>query len=132
MSKPSVTRKLVTTSPEVLASETLFAVLSSETVQQAADMLGISRKQVHKRIQMYQLKDKIAQIKENAVTELTMGTGKAARKLVGLIDSDDEKVAKSAADSVLDRAGVTKSDTTPVNTIIFNRGDVVKSKYVKD
>lgn len=115
--KPTVTRNLVTKSPEILAAETLIAVTSSENIQGAADLLGISRKQVHERIVKYELKEKILQLKEHALTELTMGAPKAARKLITLIDSDDEKVAKAASDSVLDRVGVTKSDNNSNNTI---------------
>jgi hypothetical protein len=129
--KTTVTRKLVTKSPEILAAETLIAVTSSDNIQGAADILGISRKQVHERIVKYELKDKILQLKENALVELTMGAPKAARKLITLVDSQDEKVAKSASDSILDRAGVTKSDQNTNNTI-NNFGQMVleqKDKY---
>lgn len=119
--KSTVTRKLVTKSPEILAAETLIAVTSSTTIQEAADILGITRKQVHERIVKYELKERIQQLKENALTELTMGAPKAAQKLVKLIDSDNEQIAKTASDSVLDRVGVTKSDNQ--NTNIF-LGDV--------
>jgi hypothetical protein len=131
--KPTVTRNLVTKSPEILAAETLIAVTSSETIQEAADQLGISRKQVHERIVKYELKDKILQLKENALLELTMGAPRAARKLLNLIDSDNEKIAKSASDSVLDRAGVTKSDSN-ANSTINNFGQMVvqaKDKYAE-
>jgi hypothetical protein len=130
MSKPTVTRKLVTKSPEILAAETLIAVTSSETIQEAADMLGISRKQVHERLVKYELKDKILALKENALTELTMGAPKAARKLINLIDSENEAVSKSASDSVLDRVGVTKSDSSSNNTINIVFGESTKRKYV--
>ena len=76
---------------------------------------------MHERIVKYELKEKIQQLKENALTELTLGAPKAAQKLVKLIDSDNEQIAKTASDSVLDRVGVTKSDNT--NTNIF-LGDV--------
>jgi len=119
--KSTVTRSLVTKIPEILAAETLIAVTSSETIQEAADQLGISRKQVHERIVKYELKDKILQLKENALMELSVGATKAARNLVSKLDSENEQVSKSASDSILDRIGVTKSDTT--NTNIF-LGDV--------
>lgn len=111
----------VTKSPEILAAETLLAVTTSETMDEAAKKLGISRKQVYWRIKEYELKEKIVTLKEDALAELSMGATKAARKLVTLIDSESEQIAKSASDSVLDRIGVTKGDTTNVN--IF-QGDV--------
>ena len=111
----------VTNSPEILAAETLLAVTTSETMDEAAKKLGISRQQIYKRIDKYELKEKIVALRENALNELTVGSVKAARKLVTLIDSESEQIAKSASDSVLDRIGVTKGDATNVN--IF-QGDV--------
>lgn len=104
-----------------MAAETLIAVVSSETIQEAADKLGITRQRVHDRINKYQLKDKILALKEDALMELSVGATKAARNLVKKIDSENEQVSKSASDSILDRIGLTKSDTT--NTNIF-LGDV--------
>jgi hypothetical protein len=125
MPKSSVTRHLVTKSPEILAAETLIAVTSSENIQQAADILGISRKQVHERIVKYELKEKILQLKENALIELTLGASKAARNLVNKLDSENEAVSKAASDSILDRVGVTKSDNTSNNVnISFNQVQV--------
>lgn len=123
----------VTKSPEVLASETIVAVVMSSTIQEAADKLGITRQMVHERITKYDLKEKIAALKVNALTELQVGATKAAQNLVSKIDSPDEKTSLAASNSVLDRVGLTKADTTGGgNTIIFNQGDIVKSKYIKD
>jgi hypothetical protein len=115
MPKPSVTRKLVTTSPEILATETLIAVTSSETIQEAADKLKISRKQVHERIVKYGLKEKILALKEDALFELTVSAPKAARNLVAKLDSENDVVSKAASDSILDRVGVTKGDSVQAN-----------------
>jgi predicted DNA-binding protein (UPF0251 family) len=114
-------RMTVTKSPEILASETLIAVTTSETVDEAAEKLGISRQQVYKRIDKYELKEKIVALKENAILEISMGATKAARKLNALVDSEDNKIALGASNSVLDRVGITKGDSN--NTNIF-MGDV--------
>lgn len=125
----------VTKSPEVLAGETLIAVILSDTIQEAADKLGITRQMVHERINKYELKDKIQNLREQALVELHMGTTKAARKLITLIDSEDEKVAKAASDSVLDRVGLTKPDNNSEkggNTFNFiNNANFDSKKYVK-
>ena len=132
--KKNVKRMTVTKSPEVLASETLLAVVMSDTVQQAADKLGISRQMVHERINRYDLKDKIAALKEQAIVELHLGTTKAAQKLVGLLDSEDEKVVKAASDSILDRVGLTKadkdSDANKPNIFINGNATFNAKKYV--
>ena len=122
MPKKTVKRMTVTKSPEVLASETLLAVVMSNTVQEAADKLGITRQMVHERINRYELKDKIAELRAHALLDLQMGASKAAQKLVRLVDSENETVARAASDSVLDRVGLTKADTGDGkgNTFNFN------------
>lgn len=131
----TVKRMSVTKSPDVLAGETLIAVILSDTIQEAATKLGITRQMVHERINKYELKDKIANLKEQALIELHMGTTKAARKLITLIDSEDEKVAKAASDSVLDRVGLTKPDNDGDkggNTFNFiNNANFDSKKYIK-
>lgn len=117
MASKSVKRMSVTKSPEILASETLLAVVMSDTVQEAATKLGISRQMVHERINRYELKDKIKNLKDEAMVELHLGTNKAARKMVQLIDSENENIAKAASAEVLDRVGLTKADTGNGNTI---------------
>ena len=112
---------MVTKSPEILATETLIAVTTSETIREAAEKLNISQKQVFERIKKYELKDKILTLKEDALLELSTTSVKAARRIGTLIDSDDEKVALAASNSNLDRVGVTKSDSTNTNIFI---GDV--------
>jgi hypothetical protein len=118
--KKSVKSMTVTKSPEILASETLLAVVMSDTIQQAADKLGISRQMVHERINKYDLTEKIKDLKQNAIVELHLGTTKAAQKLVSLLDSQDEKVVKAASDSILDRVGLTKADNNEQKGNTFN------------
>lgn len=133
MAKPTVKRTSVIKSPEVLASETIVAVVMSNTIQEAADKLGITRQMVHERITKYDLKDRITELKTHALTELQLGATKAAQKLVSHIDSPDEKTSLAASNSVLDRVGLTKTDTSGGGaTVIFNQGDIVKSKYIKE
>ena len=111
----------VTKSPEILAAETLLAVTQSENMQEAADKLGITRKQVYERINKYELREKILKLKEDALLELSTTSIRAARKIGTLIDSYDEKIALAASNSNLDRVGVTKSDTGTNNIFM---GDV--------
>lgn len=112
----SVKRMSVTKSPEVLASETLIAVLTSDTISEAAEKLGISRQMVHVRITKYELQDKIKNLLDDARMELQVGSTKAARSLVKLLDSDDERTVKAASDSILDRVGLTKVDNSSVTS----------------
>lgn len=132
--RKTVKRMTVTKSPEVLAGETLIAVLTSPNMTVAAEKLGITRQMVHVRIDKYELKDKIANLKQQALLELQMGANKAVYTLVKSLESQNEAVAKSAADSILDRVGLTKTDNLEQkgNTIIFsntanfNSGDYIK------
>lgn len=107
-----------------------MAVVMSDTIQEAADKLGISRQQTHNRITTYGLKDKIAALKENAIIELQVGAEKAARKLVTLVDSQNENIARAASDSVLDRVGLTKQDTGLSQSHTFIQiNNQLKEKY---
>lgn len=128
-------RKKHSKSPEIVATETLIAILSSNSMQEAADQLNISRQAVYMRVEKYDLTDKIKQLREEALLELQLGTGKAARRLVKLVDSDNDGIAKAASDSILDRVGLTKLDKkdAPTGTNIFVNGDAnfSASKYKK-
>jgi bisphosphoglycerate-dependent phosphoglycerate mutase len=128
----SVKRMSVTKSPEVLAGETLIAVLTSDTISEAAEKLGITRQMVHVRIVKYELQDKIKNLLEEARNEMVIGSGKAARSLVKLLDSEDERTVKSAADSILDRVGLTKIDNNSTASTIYQFGNInndMKAKY---
>lgn len=130
--RKTVKRKTVTKSPEVLAGETLIAVLTSHNMTEAAEKLGITRQMVHERINRYDLKEKIANLKHEAMLELQMGANKAVYTLVKSLDSQNEAVAKGAADSILDRVGLTKTDNMEQkgNTYIFsNTANFTVDKY---
>lgn len=130
--RKTVKRMSVTKSPEVLAGETLIAVLTSPNMTVAAEKLGITRQMVHERINRYDLKEKIANLKQEAMLELQMGANKAVYTLVRSLDSQNESVAKSAADSILDRIGLTKADNMEQkgNTFIFsNTANFSADKY---
>lgn len=98
----------VVKAPEILAAETLIALLTNDTVQQAADSLGISRTAVYKRVQKYDLSNKLIELKGSAQAELATGAALAARNLVQKITSEDEDVSMKASTEVLDRIGLTK------------------------
>ena len=98
----------VVKAPEILAAETLIALLTNDTVQQAADSLGISRMGVYKRVRKYDLASKLIELKGSAQAELATGAAKAARNLVAKIDSEDERNSIDASKEVLDRIGLTK------------------------
>jgi len=103
-------RNSVTKSKEVLASETILAIVSSDTMSEAAEKLGISRQMVHERIRRWDLKDQLAQVKEFALTELQVGASKAARNLVTKIHDEDSSISLKASTEILDRIGLTKQD----------------------
>ena len=102
----------VVKAPEILAAETLIALLTSDTVQDAADSLGISRTGVYKRVQKYDLANKLIELKGSAQAELAVGAAKAARNLISKIDHEDADISMKASTETLDRIGLTK----PTNT----------------
>lgn len=98
----------VVTAPEIKAAETLIALLTNDTVQDAADALNISRTMVYKRVRKYNLAEKLIELKGSAQAELATGAAKAARNLIAKIDSEDPDISLKATTETLDRIGLTK------------------------
>ena len=98
----------VVKAPEIIMAETLVALLTNDTVQDAADSLGISRTGVYKRVRRYDLANKLIELKGSAQTELAVGAAKAARNLIEKIDHEDPDISMKASTETLDRIGLTK------------------------
>lgn len=106
--KDSVAQNKVVKAPEILAAETLIALLTNDTVEDAAKSLGIHRTAVYKRVRKYDLANKLIELKGSAQAELATGAAKAARNLISKIDSENEDTSVKASTEVLDRIGLTK------------------------
>jgi molybdenum-dependent DNA-binding transcriptional regulator ModE len=101
--------------------ETLMALATSDTLTQAAEDLGISRKSLYERIDKYNLTEKLNNIRTAAQAELYTGATKAAKNLIDKIDSPDENISLKASTETLDRAGVTKVNDQQAPSIQFNQ-----------
>ena len=95
-----------------VGKETLVALVTSNTVGQAAEKLGISERAVYKRKNKYGLQEVIDSIPEQAFDTLKLGAAKAANKMVETID--DRREGLDASKEVLDRVGVVKKETPTV------------------
>lgn len=95
------------------ANETITAMLTSQTMEEAAEKLGISRIGLFKRRERYGLDQIIEQHVETARMKLQDGSIKAAQKLVSLID--DKRYSLEASKEVLDRVGIGKVNNNPTN-----------------
>jgi transposase-like protein len=98
------------------ASDTMQAILETDTMTAAAKKLGIKRQTLYERVDRFDLRDQIADLRHNALLELLASSTKASRKLIKHMDSEDEKVSLAASNSVLDRTGITKQDNSGTKT----------------
>lgn len=108
MSEIEKAKGKVVKAPEIIASETLIALLTHDTVEEAAKALGIHRTAVYKRVRKYDLASKLIELKGSAQAELAVGAAKAARNLIDKIDHEDPDVSMKASTETLDRIGLTK------------------------
>lgn len=117
----------VVKAPEIIAGETLIALLTHDTVEEAAKSLGIHRTAVYKRVRKYDLANKLIELKGSAQAELATGAAKAARNLIDKIDSQNEDTSMKASTEVLDRIGVVKP-TGPGTAVQVNFNQHVQEK----
>ncbi len=118
--KPVVAAKVET--------ETLIALATSDTVTAAAEALGISRTVLYERINKYGLTEKLKNIQQAALVELTTGAGKAARNLISKIDSENEDISVKASTETLDRVGLTKPNNNISNSVNINFNQLVQDQ----
>lgn len=113
------------------ATETLIALTTSDTITEAAQKLGIARKNLYERINRYGLKEHLEEIQTSTLAELVVGSKKAAKKLIEHLDNNDANVSIKASTEILDRTGVTKSNnnTSGVNINFNNYSSEQRTKY---
>lgn len=104
--------KTVTHSQKSLGSstitETVAAILISNTLTDAAKRLGISRSSLYERINRYDLKKSLDPFIEQATYSLKIASIKAAEELVNQLDNSNIYIRAEAAKGILDRIGITK------------------------
>lgn len=101
--------------------ETLVALLQHDTQKETAAALGISPQALWLRVNKYHLKEIMAEIPQQALMRLHMGSIKAADNLVKKIDSQKETVSLQASTEILDRVGlVGQPDVVVNNAAQFN------------
>ncbi len=124
--------KRVTKDPELLAQETLVALITNDTVEKAAASIGISKTTIYERIHKYELMDKLKDIRERGHLELLTATAKAAENLTKKLDHENPDISLKASTEILDRVGLTKPNEkrTEANNYNFTQiNNTVKGKY---
>lgn len=113
-----------------VGTETLIALLSSETRTEAAEKLGIARKNLYERIAKYQLDKHLEVIPQQALGVLRQGSLKAAENYIKKIDHRDARVSLEASNQVLDRIGLgVKTQQTNVQINVSKSVDNDIEKY---
>jgi len=112
--------------------QTVNALIQTQfNKKRAAEVLGISERAVHKRINTFPaIKEEIdnwtQQTIELSKKHIEHKAYDAATTVTGLMSSDSERMQLDAATQVLDRAGIVKPSTTNVQVNVLN--DLRKDK----
>lgn len=98
-----------------VASETLLALLTTNTKTEACKKLNIGRTALYARIDKYGLNTFLDTLPSHALGVLQQGGIEAAENFVNKLKSYNESISMDASREILDRIGVTKkSDNLPV------------------
>ena len=118
------------TTPDLdkVGKETLIALLSSNTKDQAAELLGITRKALYLRQQKYDLAPYLASVPEQALQALQMGSVKAANNVVTLVGNRDLGISLQASKDILDRVGLGRNENTGNNFQVNILNNIEKDK----
>jgi hypothetical protein len=102
---------------EKIVAETTAAICNSNTKTEASELLGISQRTLYQRLDDHpEIRAALAKIPKLALNVLQANSLKASHTLVSHLDS--EKHALEAAESILDRTGVGKEQSS-VNVAVF-------------
>lgn len=113
-------------------TETLLAIVGSDTLTEAAEKLGINRNTLYDRMAKYNIGEQLEEIKQAAKAELIIASSKAARNITTKIDHQDPNISMKASIETLDRAGVTKPNEKRTDATINNFGQLLiqeREKY---
>ena len=115
---------------DTIGTDTLIALLTTNSRTEAASQLGIARNTLYERIEKYNLNEHIAKIPSHALSVLQQGSVKAANNFVDKLDHRDAKISLDASKEILDRVGVgvqKSGNNVQVNVLNNIQGD--KDKY---
>lgn len=97
-------------------TETLIALLTSDTRTEAAEKLGITRSSLYARIEKYEIDKHLEAVPAQALGVLRQGSLKAAENFVKKVAHSNPNVSMEASKEVLDRVGVvSQKSNNPTN-----------------
>ncbi len=96
-------------------TETLVALLSTNTKTEAAERLKIDFSTLHRRIIKYKLNTYLDKLPEQALESLKLGGVEAAVNFRNKIKSRNEAISMDASREILDRIGVTNKQVPQTN-----------------
>jgi len=89
---------------QTLVAETMLAILTTDSYEEAAEKLGMTREGLRKRREKYELDERIAEIPEEALAKLQAHSVVAANVFVKNLKNPRKEM--EAAKEVLNRVGV--------------------------
>lgn len=110
------------------ASETLIAILSTSTYEEAAESLGISDVALWARRKKYNLDKIVDRFPQEALQRLKMYSIRAADTLGRVLKHSNPAYSMNAASEILDRVGVSKGP----QIVIDNRQVINEVEFILD
>lgn len=130
-----MSKKLPRTSKtdEIKLKETILALSTCTTQTKAAEKLGISHRALTNRLNKWQLREYIAEMTNDALASLQLGSKKAAENFVNKLDSRNESISMDASREILDRVGLKVQQNPAVqNNIQINLKKVLENEEFRD
>ena len=88
-------------------SDTISALLVSNSITEAAELLKIDRTTIYKRMEKYpEIKETVDKISDYSHMVLKLASVKAANTLIALLDRPDSNIRYKAAIEILNRVGI--------------------------
>lgn len=104
----------------VMITKTLTAIMTSSTMNEAAEKLKISRTAVYGRIDKYELRASIDALAQLAMDQLKMSSVKASETLAKALDDPDIGIKIDVAKDILNRVGAKVDNKAPAVALQVN------------
>jgi len=112
-----------------IVAETISALLVSKTITDAAELLGLDRSTLYKRMEMHpEIKATLDEIATQSLNLLKSSSFRAAEVLIEMLNNPFKRL--EAAKEILDRVGISGKNTPTIQNVDI--GGPMKIEFVNE